>query len=174
MYVYDTLGHTWKWVWRSDRVPTLAFEVGYASNRRMRRVSSASIAFALLLGSIAPSMAQTATILVENRSAAPIIYRAASGYQGSVPRPLPFEIRPGQIGHGEILAGFPATQGGGFRYGDGSAECDFGFLRMRDGFSGPWGYPQTRARAVGIGLSCRAEVIDFSRGGDFSIRVIVE
>ena len=125
-----------------------------------------------LLG--APASAQEASILVENRSHAVVVYRAASGFQGSVVQPLPAEIGPGETARGEIRAGFPATQGGGFRYGQGAVECDFGFLRVRDGFSGPWGYPQTRAEASGRGLSCRAEVREFSTGGDFSIRFIVE
>ena len=119
-------------------------------------------------------MAQTASILVENRSSAVLAYRAGSGFQGSVPQPLPAEIGPGETGRGDVRAGFPATQGGGFRYWSGAGECDFGFLRMRDGLSGPWGYPQTRAKVTGRGFSCRAEVLDASSGGDFSIRFIVE
>ncbi|HSP23644.1 MAG TPA: hypothetical protein VLQ65_00575 [Saliniramus sp.] len=122
----------------------------------------------------APASAQEASILVETRSDAVVVYRAASGFQGSVGRALPQEIGPGETARGAVRAGFPATQGGGFRYGHGSMECDFGFLRMRDGFSGPWGYPQTRARATGPGLSCRAEVVGVSTGGDFIIRFIVE
>lgn len=128
----------------------------------------------LLTGFGAPAVAQEASIFVENRSDAVLVYRAASGFQGSVPRPLPEQIAPGETGRGEVRAGFPATQGGGFRYGRGSVECDFGFLRMRDGSSGPWGYPQTRARATGPGLTCRAEVVAFATGGDFGIRFIVE
>jgi len=128
----------------------------------------------LLTGLGVPGVAQEASILVENRSDAGLVFRAASGFQGSVPQPLPQEIAPGESGHGVVRAGFPATQGGGFRYGRGAVECEFGFLRMRDGFSGPWGYPQTRARATGPGLICRAEVLEFSIRGDFSIRFIVE
>jgi hypothetical protein len=128
----------------------------------------------LLTGFGAPALAQEASIFVENRSDAMLVYRAASGFQGSVPRPLPEQIAPGETGLGEVRAGFPATQGGGFRYGRGAAECDFGFLRMREGSRGPWGYPQTRARATGPGLTCRAEVLEFATGGDFSIRFIVE
>jgi hypothetical protein len=144
------------------------------SNRAMKLLRAVSLGLTLSLAWLAPAIAQTAAIEVENRTGATVTYRAASGYQGSLPRPLPLEIGAGEIGHGEIRAGFPATQGGGFRYSNGRAECDFGLLRMRDGFSGPWGYPQTRARATGPGLSCRAQVIDFSTGGDFTIRFIVE
>ncbi len=128
----------------------------------------------LLTGFGPPAVAQEALIFVENRSDAALAYRAASGFQGSVPRPLPQEIAPGETGLGEVQAGFPATQGGGFRYGRGAVECDFGFLRMRDGSRGPWGYPQTRARVTGPGLRCRSEVLEFSTGGDFTIRFIVE
>lgn len=135
---------------------------------------AASLSSLLLPAFGAPAIAQEASILVENRSSAALAYRAGSGFQGSAPQPLPVEIGPGQTGRGEVRAGFPATQGGGFRYWSGEGECDFGFLRIRDGFSGPWGYPQTRAKATGPGLSCRAEVSEASSGGDFSIRFIVE
>jgi hypothetical protein len=139
------------------------------------RLALAASLWTLLLSSLAASaIAQEASILVENRSDVVVVYRAASGFQGSVRQPLPQEIGPGETGLGEVRAGFPATQGGGFRYSRGGGECDFGFLRMRDGSRGPWGYPQTRANATGRGLSCRAEVLDASSGGDFSIRFIVE
>jgi hypothetical protein len=140
--------------------------------------TSVRLALATFLSSLltlgAPAVAQDAMILVENRSGVVVVYRPASGFQGSVRQPFPQEIRPGETGRGEVQAGFPATQGGGFRYSRGGGECDFGFLRMRDGIQGPWGYPQTRAKATGRGLSCRAEVLDASSGGDFSIRFIVE
>lgn len=137
-------------------------------------------AFAMLTGlsfwqaPVASASAQTASLFVENRSGAEVAFRAGSGFQGTVPQPLPQALAAGEAGHTEVQAGFRATQGGGFRYWRGGGECDFGFLRMRDGFSGPWGYPQTRANASGRGLSCRAEVLEFSTGGDFSIRFIVE
>jgi hypothetical protein len=140
----------------------------------MKRALSALTAMSLSLLLATPAFAQTATILVENRSNADVAFRAGSGFQGSVPRPLPQALAPGEAGHAEVVSGFPATQAGGFRYWRGGGECDFGFLRMRDGFNGPWGYPQARANATGRGLSCRAEVLDASGGGDFSIRFIVE
>jgi hypothetical protein len=133
----------------------------------------AILALALIVP-LAPAIAQEASLIVENRSGAALAFRAASGFQGSLAQPLPREIGPGETGRGLLRAGFPATQGGGFRYHAGAAECDFGFLRMRESLSGPWGYPQIRARANGGGLSCRAEVVDFSTGGDFTIRFIVE
>jgi hypothetical protein len=140
----------------------------------MPRFACASFSLILLLASSASALAQEAALLVENRSGVALVFRAGSGFQGSLARPLPQEIAPGETGRGLVRAGFPATQGGGFRYVAGAAECDFGFLRMREGVGGPWGHPQTRARASDRGLSCRAEVAEFFAGGDFTIRFIVE
>ncbi len=127
----------------------------------------------MAFASVAAS-AQTASVLVENASDSAIDFRAESGFQGRLQRPLPEVIPPGETGRGEVQAGFPTSQGGGFRYGRGVAECAFGFLRLRDPATGSWMHPQMRARPTEARINCRSLLVDFSSGGDFTIRFIVE
>ncbi len=120
------------------------------------------------------AQAQEISLSLENRRASPIEFRAGPGFQGRLDEPMPRMIEPGETITRRLIASYPHSQGGGFRYGDGAGrECDFGALRLRDP-GGPWQMPVLRAHASRSGIVCRAEPEGIDAGGDFGIRFIVE
>ncbi|MCC5977143.1 MAG: hypothetical protein JJU21_03695 [Salinarimonas sp.] len=120
------------------------------------------------------SVAQEIDMSVENRRGAPVEFRAGPGFQGRLDDMMPRMIAPGETITRRLIADYPNSQGGGFRYGDGAGrECDFGVLRLRDP-GGPWQMPVLRAQAPTGGIGCRAELEGIDPGGDFGIRFIVE
>ncbi|TVR07374.1 MAG: hypothetical protein EA385_12955 [Salinarimonadaceae bacterium] len=144
-------------------------------------MASGSRAFAFTASLIAAVFASTilraaepvATVEIVNSSVRTLIFRASSGFQGRFETPLPETLAQGERSHAELRAGFPGSQGGGFRYGaPGAGECDFGFLRLR-GAGGEWLPPTVRASGSG-GANCRAEVTAMERGGGFSVRFTIE
>lgn len=130
------------------------------------------LAVALCAGA-GSALAQTAVFEVVNDTGFMLQYRAGSGFQGRLETPPPARIASGETARLTLQAGYPTSQGGGFRYGDGAGrECDFGSLRLSEPATG-WGHPTTRAQARG-NIRCRAEIISLERGGDFTIRFFVE
>lgn len=132
----------------------------------------AMLAVAVCTGA-GPALAQTAVFEVVNDTGLMLQYRAGSGFQGRLETPPPARIAPGDTARLTLQAGYPTSQGGGFRYGDGAGrECDFGALRLPAPATG-WGHPTARAAARGD-IRCRAEIIVFESGGDFTIRFFAE
>ncbi len=130
----------------------------------------------LVAAGAAPGIAQAQEIglIIENRRGAPVEFRAGAGFQGRLDREMPRIIEAGETLRRRLTTTFPDSQGGGFRYGDGTGrECDFGMSRLRDR-GGPWQMPVLRAQASRAGISCRAEIEGIDPGGDFDIRFIVE
>jgi len=120
-----------------------------------------------------PALAQTAVFEVVNDTGFMLQYRAGSGFQGRLETPPPARIASGERARLTLQAGYPTSQGGGFRYGDGAGrECDFKALRLSEPGTG-WSHPTARAEARG-NIRCRAEIISLERGGDFTIRFFVE
>lgn len=121
-----------------------------------------------------PAQAQEITLSVENRRDAPVEFRAGAGFQGRLDQEMPRIIASGETITRRLTTSFPDSQGGGFRYGDGTGrECDFGMSRLRDR-GGPWQMPVLRAQPSRSGIGCRAEPEGIDPGGDFGIRFIVE
>jgi hypothetical protein len=140
--------------------------------RHYRKSLPASLAIVLCAGA-APALGQTAVFEVVNDTGLVLQYRAGSGFQGRLETPPPARIAPGDTTRISVEAGYPKSQGGGFRYGDGAGrECDFGALRLFHPGSG-WGHPTTRASPRGD-IRCRATIIVIDNGGDFTIRFFVE
>jgi len=130
------------------------------------------LAVALCTGA-GPALGQTAVFEVVNDTGFMLQYRAGSGFQGRLDTPPPARIAPGDTGRLTLEAGYPTSQGGGFRYGDGAGrECDFGALRLFHPGSG-WGHPTTRASPRGD-IRCRATITSVENGGNFTIRFFVE
>ncbi len=130
------------------------------------------LAFALCAGA-GPALAQTAVFEIVNNTGFALQYRAGSGFQGRLETAPPARIAPGDTARLSLQAGYPTSQGGGFRYGDGAGrECDFGALRLYRPGAG-WGHPSMRATPRGD-IGCRAEIVGFDDGGDFTIRFRAE
>jgi hypothetical protein len=138
------------------------------------RLLAVALASSVAMLGAGPALAEIITLNVENRYGAPLEFRAGSGFQGRLDAAMPRVIAPGETITRRLRTAFPNSQGGGFRYGDGTGrECDFGMSRLRDP-GGPWQMPVLRARASRAGIGCRAEPESIEPGGDFSIRFIVE
>ncbi len=141
---------------------------------RARRILALVLALSAAPLAAGSAPAQEITLSVENRRDAPLEFRAGAGFQGQLDEAMPQIIEPGATITRRLRAAFPNSQGGGFRYGDGTGrECDFGMSRLRDP-GGPWQMPVLRARASRAGIGCRAEPEEFGPRGDFGIRFIVE
>lgn len=131
-----------------------------------------TLVVALCAGS-GPALGQTAVFEVVNDTRLVLQYRAGSGFQGRLETTPPARIAPGDTARLTLDAGYPTSQGGGFRYGDGAGrECDFGALRLYRAGAG-WGHPTIRATPRGD-IRCRAEIARFDDGGDFTIRFFAE
>jgi len=141
---------------------------------RARRLLALALALSAAPLAAVPALAQEITLSVENRRDAPVEFRAGAGFQGRLDEAMPQIIEPGATITRRLEAAYPGSQGGGFRYRDGTGrECDFGMSRLRDP-GGPWQMPVLRARASRAGIGCRAEPAGIDPGGDFGIRFIVE
>ncbi|MCG6121321.1 MAG: hypothetical protein MEP57_01240 [Microvirga sp.] len=137
---------------------------------RLRMLAVSALA---IFGAASASAEPVATIEVVNAGERPLNFRAGSGFQGRFEAPLPETLAPGESARGVLRAGFPDSQGGGFRYGvPGLGECDFGFLRLRGGESF-WLPPTVRAGGSG-GVNCRADVVTTERAGGWTLRFTVE
>lgn len=137
------------------------------------RAGALAVAATLLVAPFAaPALGAEPVAVIEivNARGATVAFRAGSGFQGRFETPLPERVAAGESARAELRAGFPDSQGGGFRYGaPGGAECDFGFLRLR-GPSGVWSPPTVRAG----GAHCRAEIVGTEPGGGFAMRFTLE
>jgi len=137
------------------------------------RLAVALVSTAVAVAAI-PAQAQEITLSVENRRGAPVEFRAGAGFQGRLDREMPRVIVSGETVTRRLTTAFPDSQGGDFRYGDGTGrECNFGMLRLRDR-GGPWQMPVLRAQASRSGIGCRSEIEGIDPGGDFGTRFIVE
>lgn len=139
----------------------------------IRALAAATVLVAVSVAAPARADEPVAVIEIVNAGAQALAFRAGSGFQGRFETPLADRLAPGESARAQLRAGFPDSQGGGFRYGaPGGAECDFGFLRLR-GPGGVWLPPSVRAGGSG-GANCRARVTATEAGGSFSVRFTLE
>lgn len=143
--------------------------------RDRAHLSACALALCLLIRADAAFAQPVARVAIENATAGPMRLSPGADLIGTAVPALPAEIAPGsRVGPFSIASPFPSAAGGRFAYADAQGRrCAVIISRTRTTLSGSFSWPNAAANAD-RGLACRAEILEATPDGGFSVLIRLE